>query len=130
MVIFTKVHYINLSEIVLFVKASVIVISIHLKNQSSLWSFAFSLLKCPLNKKGKSWFRDPEKVSLFFKQRRPLIAISMSLPVVKSHCYMYLYKALCKICDPFFRICHPFLAQPLHHRKAMKAIQDPLPPGN
>ena len=32
----TKVHYINLSGVVLFVKASIIVISIHLKNQASL----------------------------------------------------------------------------------------------
>ena len=29
-----------------------------------------------------------------------------------------------------FRNCHRFLAQPLHHRKTMKAYQDPLPPGN
>ena len=55
---YTKVHYIN------------IVISIHLKISTSLWSVRFLLLRCPLIE-GKPGFQGPEKLSLFLKQRCP-----------------------------------------------------------
>ena len=41
-----------------------------------------------------------------------------------------LSKPFSKLMLLFFRICHRFLTQPLHHRKTTKAIQDPLPPVN
>ena len=39
----------------------------------------------------------------------------------------FLINPLINSCHSSFRNCHPFLAQPLHHRKTMKGIQNPLP---
>ena len=46
--------------------------------------------------------------------------------------YYTLYTVFFKVnlCIFSFRICYSLLAQPLHHKKTTKAIQDPLPPGN
>ena len=43
---------------------------------------------------------------------------------------LFTFSLSVNLCNFSFRICHPLLAQPLHHRKTMEAIQDPLPPGN
>ena len=60
---YTKVHYIN-SVCENFYNN--IVISIHLKMSTSLWSVHFLLLRCPLIE-GKPEFQGPEKLSLFLK---------------------------------------------------------------
>ena len=69
---FQQVHYIDLSEIVQFVKADTIVISVNLKLSSEpfLLSVTFWVLNVP-RMEFKLRFWDPEKVYLSSEQRDP-----------------------------------------------------------
>ena len=62
---FTPEHYVNVGEIVQLVKASIIVITVHLEISTLFVVSHFSSFKVSPEMEVKpSWFWDPERVSL------------------------------------------------------------------